>query len=298
MNFEQLKILVTLGEEKNFSRTANRLNMTTSAVSQSVSSLEKELGIQLFNRSKSGTFTTEKGQYILRESMQILSIQEDIFRYSSDKENRKLKIKIGVIPGINIPLIKALKKLKENYEFLDVSIEESDTEILLKGLSDKKYNFAIISFADTIKDQNINYKSYKLVEGEFCFMVNNKSYLASKNLLSFDDIIRENITLYDDKFLKNYISYIESCCSQKANIFLESNDINFILNSVEENIAIAPSLTYITNKSSKNLSDKIKFIDVEKKENFIKHSLWFLESRDFSGQTFSKDFLTYLRETL
>lgn len=295
MNFEQLKILTTLGEEKNFSRTANRLNMTTSAVSQSISSLEKELGIKLFNRSKAGSFTTEKGQYILREALRILSIQDEIYKYSNDKESKKLKIKIGVIPGIHTLLIQALKKLKKDYEFLEVSIEEHDTEIILKGLRDKKYTFAIISFADTIKDQNLSYKPHKLLEGEFCFMVNKNSPLAQKNHLSFEDILKENIAIYDDKFLKNYISYIESCCNEKADIFLQSNDINFILSAVEENIAIAPTLSYLVTKTLDQLSDKIKIIEVEQKENFINPSLWFLEISDFAGETFSKDFFTYLK---
>ncbi|WP_297635011.1 LysR family transcriptional regulator [uncultured Clostridium sp.] len=298
MNFEQLKILVALGEEKNFSRTANRLNLTTSAVSQAVSSLEKELDIKLFNRSKSGSFTTEKGQYILREAMQILSIQEKIYKYSSDKENRKLKIKIGIIPGVSYPLMKALKKLKEEYEFLEVSVEEHDTEILLKGLQSKKYNFAIISFADTIKNQNINYKSYKLIEGDFCFMISKASPLALKNSLSFNDVIKENIAVYNDKFLKNYISYVEDCCTKKAEIFLQSNNINFILNAIEENMAIAPTLNYLTRQFLSNTSSNIKIIDVEKKENFINPSLWFLESTDFSGQTFSKDFLSHLKKAV
>lgn len=298
MNFEQLKILTTLGEEKNFSRTANRLNLTTSAVSQAVSSLEKELGIKLFNRSKSGTFTTEKGQYILREAMQILSIQEKIFKYSSDKENRKLKIKIGIIPGISYPLTKALKQLKKEYEFLEVSVEEHDTEILLKGLQNKKYNFAIISFADTIKNQNINYKSHKLIEGEFCFMINKSSSLALKNILSFSDIIKEHIAIYNDKFLKNYISYIEGCCNEKAEIFLQSNNINFILNAIEENMAITPTLNYLTSQFLSNVSSNIKIIGIEKKESFVNPSLWFLESTDFSGQTFSKDFLSHLKKAV
>lgn len=298
MNFEQLKILVIMGEEKNFSKTANRLNMTTSAVSQSISSLEKELGIILFNRSKSGSFTTEKGQYILREAMEILSIQDRIFRYANDEENRKLKIKIGVIPGMNPQLLQVLKKLKADYEFLEVSIEEHSTEVLLKGLRDKKYNFAILSFADTIKNQNINYRSYKLLDGDFCFMINENSVIASKSVLSFDDIIKENIAIYDDKFLKNYISYIESRCKEKANIFLESNDINFILDSVKSNLAIAPLLSYLADKNFKKASDNIKIVSLEQGESFIKPSLWFLERMDFSGLTFSKDFLKHLKAEL
>lgn len=296
MNFEQLKILTTIGEEKSFSRTANRLNMTTSAVSQAVSSLEKELGIKLFNRSRSGSFTTEKGQYILREAMQILSIQDGILKYSSDTERKKLKIKIGVIPGIDYFLIKTLKKLKKNYPFLDISIEEHDTEILLKGLLDKKYNFAILSFADTIKNQNLNYKFHKLLDGTFCFMINKNSHLTLKSTISTEEIFKEKIAIYDDKFLKNYISYLELSSNKKADIFLKSNNIKYIINSVKENMAISPTLSFLANEKLKTFSNELKIVTVEKKESFINPSLWFLQSVEFSQETFSQDFLYHLKE--
>ncbi|MGL5576427.1 MAG: LysR family transcriptional regulator [Sarcina sp.] len=298
MNFEQLKIIITLGEEKSFSKTANRLNMTTSAISQAVSALEKELGIVLFNRSRSGSFTTEKGQYLVREAVQILAIKDEIFRYSSDKENKKLKIKIGVIPCVNVPLIRALKKLKESYEFLEISIEQHNTEKILKGLNQKKYNFAIISFSDTIKTQNINYRVHRLLQGEFCFIAHKDSRIGMLKEVSFEDIIKENMAVYDDKFLKNYISYIEGRTREKANIFLNSNDVKFILDSVEENIAIAPLLRYFMESSFKLVSNKIKLINISKIDEFIKPSLWFLEGNDFIGQEFSKDFFSILKAEL
>lgn len=111
MNFEQLNIITTLSEEKSFSKTANKLNITTSAVSQGVSLLEEELGIKLFDRSRSGTYPTTKGQYIINKANFILDKKREIYNYASNKSKfPKLKIRIGCIPGVNYPLIKAIKK--------------------------------------------------------------------------------------------------------------------------------------------------------------------------------------------
>lgn len=296
MNFEQLKIITTISEEKNFSRTATRLNMTTSAISQSVSNIEKELRVKIFNRSKSGTFATEKGLFIISKAYRLLEIQDEIFKYTHDKENKKLKIKIGISPGINFLLTHVLKKLKENYEFLEVSIEELDTQILLKELSKKKYNFAIIAFSNNIKNHNLNYKIQKILDSTFCFIVNKKSHLSKNEYITYNDIIKENLTIFDDKFLKNYISHIETYCNQKANIFIKSNNVNFILNAINENMAIALVPKYLIYNNFYKTPDKFKILNIKEKDVIINPSLWFLELTDLAGDTFSKDFFNFLSQ--
>lgn len=48
------EIIRAVYETKNISKAANKLNYTQSAVSQAIKNFEKELGIQLFKRSKNG----------------------------------------------------------------------------------------------------------------------------------------------------------------------------------------------------------------------------------------------------
>ncbi|MNL65286.1 Hca operon transcriptional activator [compost metagenome] len=52
MNIQQLKCFVSLAETLNFSKTAEKLNLTQPAVSHNIKSLENELGILLFVRNK------------------------------------------------------------------------------------------------------------------------------------------------------------------------------------------------------------------------------------------------------
>ena len=51
MNTEQLETFLALAETKNFSRCAQRLIISQSAVSKRIFELEKELGQTLFHRS-------------------------------------------------------------------------------------------------------------------------------------------------------------------------------------------------------------------------------------------------------
>ncbi|MGI8495368.1 MAG: LysR family transcriptional regulator, partial [Pyrinomonadaceae bacterium] len=58
MDINQLEVLVTVAQEKSFSRAAEILNRTQPAVSQAIRRLENEIGEKLFDRSsKDGTLT-------------------------------------------------------------------------------------------------------------------------------------------------------------------------------------------------------------------------------------------------
>ncbi|WP_201330989.1 LysR family transcriptional regulator, partial [Lactobacillus nasalidis] len=62
MNTDKIKIFLDLAESLNFSRTAQNMNITQSAVSQSISSLERYLNTKLFYRSRKQVTLTPAGQ--------------------------------------------------------------------------------------------------------------------------------------------------------------------------------------------------------------------------------------------
>ena len=59
------KILKKVLEEKSFSNAANALNLSTSAVSQTISKLEDGFGFTLLLRSRTGITLTEEGEKLL-----------------------------------------------------------------------------------------------------------------------------------------------------------------------------------------------------------------------------------------
>jgi DNA-binding transcriptional LysR family regulator len=73
MTLEDLRSLIAVHECKSFSGAARRLGCTQPAVSQHVSRLERELGVQLFERQSRGVFATLAGEQLVRAASQSLS---------------------------------------------------------------------------------------------------------------------------------------------------------------------------------------------------------------------------------
>ena len=68
MELRHLDYFVAVAAELNFSRAAQRIHVVQSALSASVSRLEKELGVELFDRSKRQITLTAAGEVFLERA--------------------------------------------------------------------------------------------------------------------------------------------------------------------------------------------------------------------------------------
>ncbi len=73
INLTELKVFIVAAEEGNFSRAAERLQMSQSAVSQNIQSVEKKYQVVLFNRRGRTVELSEAGQTVLPVARELLN---------------------------------------------------------------------------------------------------------------------------------------------------------------------------------------------------------------------------------
>lgn len=72
MEFRQIRYALAVAKERSFTKAAERLNISQSAVSEQVKLLEEEAGFPLFRRTPRGIEVTERGHTFLYEAERIV----------------------------------------------------------------------------------------------------------------------------------------------------------------------------------------------------------------------------------
>lgn len=73
LELRRLRYLVVLAKRLNYSRAAEDLGLSQSALSRAIQSLERELGIRLFDRDRTGVMLTEQGRRIVEKTEALLT---------------------------------------------------------------------------------------------------------------------------------------------------------------------------------------------------------------------------------
>src|SRR6266704_6681062 len=77
MDLSQLEVFVAVARERRFSRAAEKLFRTQSAVSQTVRKLELEIGEPLFDRSSRDGVLTDAGRVLQEYAEKLLNLRQD-----------------------------------------------------------------------------------------------------------------------------------------------------------------------------------------------------------------------------
>ena len=78
MDLRQLRYFVTLANERNFSRAADRLHIAQPPLSRQIQQLEGEVGAELIDRSSRPLKLTEPGRLFYEQAVQVLSRVEEM----------------------------------------------------------------------------------------------------------------------------------------------------------------------------------------------------------------------------
>lgn len=145
MDWDKLRIFHAVAEAGSFTKAANKLNLSQSAISRQISGLEQNLGLSLFNRHARGLVMTEQGETLYHTAHDVLLKLDAVETQLMDsKEKPEGKLRVTTTVGLGIgwltpripefldlyPDVK-LQLLLENEE-LDLATRQADCAIRLR----------------------------------------------------------------------------------------------------------------------------------------------------------------------
>ena len=180
MNFKKLKYIITVAELQSISKAASELYISQPSLSYIVSSMEQELGVQIFNRTTTPISLTYAGEIYIKTAKEILRLADDMSKEFSDISNmKKGKITIG-IPSIRGPLMLPfiLPKFVDKYPGINIEIIEGNSNFLEDCLLNGKVDLVFTSLPSS--DKRI---ACEFLYEEKIMLAAKKGYLGSEYLI-------------------------------------------------------------------------------------------------------------------
>src|SRR5690606_41990740 len=78
MRLQDLRVFLHVAEQGSLHRSAEALGLTQSALSKTLARLERQVGLQLFERTARGVTPTEAGATLMRHARQALPAMSDL----------------------------------------------------------------------------------------------------------------------------------------------------------------------------------------------------------------------------
>jgi len=147
MTLTELRYIVALAQEGNFSRAAERCSVSQPTMSVAIARLEDELGVQLFERGKGFVSPSAVGGKVVEQAQMALAEAEKVRQVAMRGRNQlEGPLRLGVIhtigPYLLPQLIRSLKKVAPG---MPLAIEENMTANLEHMLRENDLDVVIIA---------------------------------------------------------------------------------------------------------------------------------------------------------
>ncbi len=204
INFELYKVFYEVANEGSISKGADKLMISQPAVSQSIQTLENELGGKLFTRTPKGVVLTNEGEELykyIKEGMSYFINGTNKFMSLKTLESGTLNIGSTTVISENY-LIPYIALFHSMYPNVKITIQNDLTDNLFRELRNGNLDIVITSIPNDTK----GFKLEKICDLHDIFVSSKKENFNFKNLI-LQKRPSVNRTNFDEYTKSNNISY-------------------------------------------------------------------------------------------
>lgn len=201
MRIEQLHYLLELYRTRSFSKAAENVFITQPSLSTAISTLEDELGVKLFERTRGGVYPTPMGEAIVKIASELVDCENRIYE-TVNKSQPQDRMRLLTIPAISFGiLLPALANFQRKHPHVNLTLHEYPPSILvnecIKPLSDNPGTFALgavqiktrQALLDRLETDHIKSR-YVFTDHFVCHMAGTHP-LAKKETITMADFLAE-----------------------------------------------------------------------------------------------------------
>jgi DNA-binding transcriptional LysR family regulator len=193
MELSQLEVFLAVARERRFSRAADKLFRTQSAVSQTIRKLEDELGEALFDRSSREGVLTDAGKVLYEYAEKLINLRTEASESLSElRELQKGKLVIAANEFTVLYLLPVLAEFRRVHPMIRITVERALGSHIPDDVLSYNVEFGVLSY----EPQEASLNSIVVFLDELVFVVPPKHPLASAGQVSIRQLGAESFVAH------------------------------------------------------------------------------------------------------
>jgi DNA-binding transcriptional LysR family regulator len=240
MDLRQLRYLVALAEELNFTRAAASEHIAQPALSQQIRRLEEEVGVGLVERTTRRVALTEAGELLVVRARRILAELE-----AAGDEMQAVRgvdvghVTIGAIHTMGpVDLSLALVTFHEAHPNVSLTVREQHSEECAELLRNDELDLAFLSVTERVESRELGL--HQLVSEELMVLLPRGHALADRDGVRMSDLAEEHfISFRQGARLRELLMSASRDAKFEPRVTLESNQAQRIRTLVSRGLGVA-----------------------------------------------------------
>ncbi|MGN0976631.1 MAG: LysR family transcriptional regulator, partial [Faecousia sp.] len=245
MDLRNLNLFIEAAELGSFTRAGEKLGYSQPTVSFQIKQLEKELGVQLFDRIGHTVTLTDAGRDALVYAQEICRMCQEMALGSAERREPAGVLRLGMADSLCAPLIAGhFARFRRAYPKISLNIQTGDTGVLLELMDHNEVDM-ICTIDDHVYDTG-----YVIADEEEIgvhFVVSSVNALAGREELRVHELLEQPFLLTEKGM--SYRRLLDGKLardSREIRPVLETGQADLICQLVEQNMGIAFLPDYVT----------------------------------------------------
>lgn len=253
MEIRQLKYFAAVADTLNFSRAAETLFISQSALSKQIADLERELGMVLLQRDKRSVRLTPAGKVFLNEAKVIFMRMDTIpilLKNTKDIEKKEehnvfigVENRVGDSPIFHLGVAEAVHQLRQEMPTLRAIFKMGEYLDINRDISEETLNMGV--FMGTKEDVNESLKYRVLYEDEMVVVYRGEP-VETIGIEGIKQILSEKPLYIIDKEFRGMSQVVRMLgaigCAPSIRFCESTLDMSFIMESGEGCVVIPSSM--------------------------------------------------------
>lgn len=244
------KVFLRIADAGSFTRAAEDFGYTQSAVSQMMRSLERELNVTLFTRTKHGIYLTSDGREMIEHARRLVNDYDAMMSKTTAINNLSgAIIRIGSFASVSANWLPSLiKSFKTKYPLVGFKLLQGDYATIRDWISDGTADLGFMT-PEVAGDM----PNTVLGTDEMVLVLPPEHELANKNRISLADIGDEPLIFLDEGKTSEPMS-IFTRCGIVPNLQYHVHDDYTIMNMVEQGLGVSILPKLVLTRHGRNIA--------------------------------------------